>query len=455
MERVSIKTSQVWLASFLDQFYPVTYADFEIEIGRPNTAVQIKRFERKVREILSREAFDILAISCWTSLSYQASLTVARVCRELYPDCVIVVGGYHPSARPREFITEERLFDYIVTREGELALKDIADHFHETGRPPQPRIITGPTVSGDLFVPFKWDLTEPFYSRNFKEPIDYACVYLSRGCPFGCSFCMEPSKERIWRAFSPEEAVALTFDVVDRFHLFSVAAADACFGMRSAWRKQFLRLMAERQPEFWFVFETRPEYLDDEDIELVSHLKVEIQFGIESCSPDILRLMRKTRQPDKFLQKFSDVSHKLSERNVLHRANMIFNHPGETRRTLDETFAFIDQELNHGDSSLMWASHGYMHFPGCEIDTNRAFYEQTCGSRFLCGDWWKDDQDQYEHSQQFIPSRDLDGDNVGLWKVMLKEREEKMKSALSPKAFRFAAFKYFLEWQDDYRYKHR
>lgn len=74
MERVEIKTSQLWLASYLDQYYPVTYADFEIEIGRPNTPTQIKRFRRKVRSYLEEQAFDILAISCWTSLSYRATL---------------------------------------------------------------------------------------------------------------------------------------------------------------------------------------------------------------------------------------------------------------------------------------------------------------------------------------------------------------------------------------------
>jgi radical SAM superfamily enzyme YgiQ (UPF0313 family) len=454
MERVHIKTSQLWLASYLDQFYPVAYADFELDIGRPNTPVQIKRFQRMARKYLSERSFDILAISCWTSLSYQATLTVARICRELFPDKMIIVGGYHASARPEEFVTDDHAVDYVITREGELALKEIADNFHESGRPARTQIIAGPMVTEDHFVDYNWDLLESFYHRNFPDGISTMYLYLSRGCPFGCSFCMEPSKERRWRAFSPQDAVELIMDVTRRFDLFSVGISDACFGMNRAWRKEFIRQLVDRRPEFWVVFETRPEYIDREDIELLSQIKLEIQFGIESGSPDMLRIMKKTRQPEKFLECFSQISHDLSEHEILHRANLILNHPGETRKTLEETFAFIDRELELDDSYLMWAIHGFMHFPGCEIDQNRVYFEETYGSRFECGDWWKDDRDQYEHSMLFVPSRDLDGDNVNLWKDMMDERDARMRDALARPAFKFAAHKYFQEWQNDHRYSY-
>jgi len=455
LERADIKTSQLWLASYLNRFYPVTYADFEIEIGRPGTPVQIKRFERKVRQYLSDQPFDILAISCWASLSYRASLSVARACRELFPDRVIAVGGYHATARPHEFITEENLFDYVITREGEIALREIADSYDTVGRPSEPKIIVGPTVTGEHFVGYDWDLLEAHYRRAFREPVEAGYIYLSRGCPFGCSFCMEPAKERIWRAFSPEESVDILFEFVNRFKLFSVGVADACFGMKPAWRKEFLRRLVDRRPEFWLVFETRPEYFDPEDIQMVSHLKAELQFGIESGSPEMLLLMRKTKQPGKYLQRFWELSQMLTERGVLHRANMIFNHPGETRKTLDETFAYMDRFLNQNGSYLMWANAGYMHFPGCEIDTHRSYYEEKFGSRFICGDWWNQDGNQNENCLRFIPSRDLEGDNVNLWERMMATREGRMRDCLAPRAFKFAAHKYFLEWQDDYRYASR
>ena len=143
----------------------------------------------------------------------------------------------------------------------------------------------------------------------------------------------------------------------------------------------------------------------------------------------------------------------LSDYGVLHRANLIFNHPGETRKTLQETFAFIDEELTRTNSSLMWACHGYMHFPGCELDINREYYERRFGSRFLSTRWWHDATDQYESSMQFMPSSDLEGEATGLWEKMLEERKPRMKSSLNLRAFKFAATKYFLDWRYDPRFK--
>ncbi len=452
MERVELKTSLVWLGSYLNRSYPVTFADFEIEIGRPNSRVQIKRFKRKVREYLQNQEFDILAISCWTSLSYQASVATAEICRELFPDKLIVVGGYHPSARPNEFVEKGNLFDYIIRGEGELALEEIAASCAGK-RPSSPQVVTGAPVTAAHFVDIDWQLTADFVKRNLDGNIDAVYPYLSRGCPFDCSFCMEPSKDRTWRSFSPERALDQLMSINERFHSFSIGISDACFGMRSGWRKDFLSRLVESKPDFWVVFETRPEYLDPDDIALLSHLNVEVQFGLESGSPEMLRIMKKTRRPEQYLEKFREVSRLLTEHRVLHRANLIFNHPGETHQTLRETFAYMDRALEVDNSYLMWACHGFMHFPGCAIDSDRNFYEREYGSRFPCGDWWLHDSDQYEASMNVIPSRDLDNGNVGLWQRMLDERQNRMKSCLSEKAYRFAARKYFLDWQNDQRYR--
>ncbi len=453
MDRIQIKTSQLLLASYLAQYFPVEYADFEITIGRPNTEIQIKRYKRKVREFLNQKEFDILALSCWTSLSYQATLTTARICRELHPDKLIIVGGYHPTARPHEFITEDNAIDYVIWGEGELALKEIAENFKFSTRPDKTEIVRAPIFDKEHFVGHDWSLVHNFIKSNFAEKFTNVFLFLSRGCPFGCSFCMEPIKDRQWRAFSPLESIAEIENAVEKYNPFAFAISDACFGMRPVWRKEFLERLVALKPEFWVIFETRPEYLDADDIKLISNLKVEIQLGIESCSPEMLLVMKKTRQPDKFLKKFREVSHMMSDYDILHRANLILNHPGETRKTLQETFTFIDEELSRRNKNLIWACHGYMHFPGCELDTNKEFYEQKYGSRFLSNHWWTENTDQYENSMRFIPSSDFNEDNVSLWKQMFDDRQEAMKSSLTDRAFRFAARKYFMDWQDDPRYK--
>jgi radical SAM superfamily enzyme YgiQ (UPF0313 family) len=192
--------------------------------------------------------------------------------------------------------------------------------------------------------------------------------------------------------------------------------------------------------------------MDEEDIEILAGLDVEVQFGIESGSDKILRLMRKTRQPEKYLGKFRYLSRLLTEYRVLHRANIIFNHPGETEQTLKETFSLIDSMLETPESYLMWICRQYMHYPGCELDRNQQYYEDTFGSRFFSPEWWRQDCDQYLASMDSIPSSDLAGDRREMWGRMITQREERFRCGLAEKPFRYAAEKYFPEWLDEARY---
>jgi radical SAM superfamily enzyme YgiQ (UPF0313 family) len=450
---VEIKTPQLLLASYLAQFFPVAYADFELMIGRPNSAAHVRRFERRVREFLADHPVDILALSCWSSVSYRATLTTARIFRELYPDHLVVAGGYHPSARPEDFRVPGNLIDYVVCGEGELALQEIAEGFAARGRPAQTTIVKAPTFPPERFVPCNWDLVDSLVEEYLPNGVTNIYLYLSRGCPFSCSFCMEPLKGRGWRAPSADLSIGELRTAIDRFRPGAVAIADACFGLQPAWRKEFLRRLAAASPSCWLILETRPECIDEEDIELLSALKVEVQFGIESCSPRILRLMNKTRQPERFLARFRELSAALSRQGVLHRANLIFNHPGETRETLRETFGFMDSMLTGEHSCLIWGGHGYMHFPGCELDHNRAYYEREFGSRFARPEWWREEFVRFEDALDAEPSSDLSDGDTRLWERMLKDRDQRLRSALGSAAFSFAAWKYFPEWQNDPRYQ--
>jgi radical SAM superfamily enzyme YgiQ (UPF0313 family) len=452
LERTEVKTSQLLLASYLSKDFPVIYGDFETSIGRPDSSIQIRRYERRVRDYFEKYDFDVLAISCWTSLSYKATMTAARIAREVRPNLLIVVGGYHAMARPDDFRTDDNIIDYVIQGEGEQALAEIVKGFPQAGRPPRTVVLEGQPLYPENFVGMDWDLVDDIIAREYPAGIKTLVIYLARGCPFECTFCMESLKERRWRPCPPSKGIEQIREAAGRYRIEAIGIGDACFGVRSEWRKEFLQRLSDLNPSYWVVFETRPEYLDEEDIKMMAQLKVQVQFGLESCSPKMLQIMNKTREPEKFLARFRETSHLLSQYNILHGANLIFNHPGETEETLEETFAWMDSELEMSQSSLIWACSGYMHFPGNRIDQNQSFYEQQYGTRFLCPQWWLVDEDQFLNSGRVVPSRDLDGERLGLWKRMLRERDEKLRNCLTTAAFRQAADTYFPRWRSDPRY---
>lgn len=448
-----VKSSQLLLASYLSRHFPVEYVDLELEIGRPQSDVQIRRYQRQVRDFLGHRDFDILALSCWTSLSYRATMATARIARELYPDRLIVVGGYHATAVPDDFITADGIVDYIVRGEGELALTEIAQGFPAAGRPPRPRVVVAePLQPGDFFI-MNWDLVDNLVRSAYPEGLNTLCVYVARGCPFNCSFCMETLKNRRWRACTPSQAIDQITAAADRFRFIALGIGDACFGVNRNWRKEFLHRLVDLAPPYWVLMETRPEFLDKEDITLLGRIKSQVQLGVESCSPQILKIMNKSRRPEDFLARFREISHLMSEHGVVHGANLIFNHPGETHETLRETFAFMDAELTRGPATLIWTCHGYSHFPGSAVDLNRPFYEKTYGTEFHSPTWWRENEDQYTGGRRVVPSQDLKGDGLELWLTMLRDRDEQLKNALTPIAFRIAAETMFAEWRQDPRYQ--
>ena len=68
-------------------------------------------------------------------------------------------------------------------------------------------------------------------------------------------------------------------------------------------------------------------------------------------------------------------------------------------------------------------------------------------------EWWNLDEDQYANAMKTVPSRDLSGNAVFMWRTMLEERTDRLKNALTPLAFSFAAETQYRAWQADPRYR--
>jgi hypothetical protein len=79
-------------------------------------------------------------------------------------------------------------------------------------------------------------------------------VYLVRGCPYRCTFCMERSKTGYqWRAYSPQRAVAER----ERLSTFTdlsqwvINIADPLFGFQRCWRREVLEGIIEKACYPW------------------------------------------------------------------------------------------------------------------------------------------------------------------------------------------------------------
>ncbi|HEY3499773.1 MAG TPA: radical SAM protein, partial [Polyangiaceae bacterium] len=356
--------------------------------------------------------YDLVGISCYSSYDYLKVTAIAERVRELLPRAWIVAGGYHASARPGDFTADAAPFDFAVVGDGESPFARLATAC-AAGKRPLVRVLGPEAVPNpSTLVPYDWSLLERYRPIAHKVATQ-AEIYLSRGCPYDCSFCMERAKrDTSWRALTPEEAYA-ELERLDRFldlRRFTLFIADALFGMKKAFRRELLEALARkplRAIRVWLLI--RIDLVEREDIALMARGNVSPGFGLESGDPAQLRRIRKSGNLTGYLDKMRQIAGWARDHDVPFGANVIVGHPGETEQSLRTSARYLE-ELFLGDAR---GTHGFVSvdpfrlYPGSPIDEERARWESETGMRVHRYPWWHDG-DQEFLSEWVDPSGDLD-----------------------------------------------
>ena len=180
----------------LPDYYPEYLASFR------DTAHPVWQ---EVRRTVGQFKPDVIGISIWTAYAASA-FHIAGICKAAAPDCPVVAGGPHATARAEEVLTICPAIDYVIRGEGEIAMRELADEI--AGHGPGLSAIQGLSFrSGGLIrhnparEPLR-DLREiPTPDRTILMnertygPEDMGLIMTSRGCPFSCSFCATQTRQ--------------------------------------------------------------------------------------------------------------------------------------------------------------------------------------------------------------------------------------------------------------------
>ncbi|MEM7152484.1 MAG: radical SAM protein [Myxococcota bacterium] len=354
--------------------------------------------------------YDVIAISIYSSFDHLPCEAIAQLARTRWPDTVIVAGGYHPSARPLGYIDEASPFDVVVVGEGEKPLARIVESV--AGGEPLRGVMLGPEAIDDLdeLPPSDWSLLAR-YRDVARSYASQAQVYLSRGCPFDCAFCMERAKREVsWRSLSVDRAL----EEIDSLHRFidlrswTLYFGDALFGMKKRWRRQFLEGLAQRGypvEKYWLLI--RVDLVEDEDLRLFSAANCGLGFGLESGDPGLLSIIRKSGRLDSYLERMLDIAEQARGHQVPWGANVICGHPGETPDSMRRSADYLRQLFLQPQGTTGFLSiDPFRLYPGSPIDAERTTYEQRYGTRFHRPHWW-DDGDPEFLAEWVDPSSEL------------------------------------------------
>jgi len=378
-----------------------------LPVEKDNGKISISSFEEResffsqMNALVSKLEFEIdrdtyICCSITTSHHYLPSKLIAEYFQKYFPDSLVIFGGAHAMACPNSFDYENSPIDYLVMGEGEILLYEIIrDSLKKQKRA---KILNGKSNHNqDDLPPINLSLLNK-YIQFFNE----LSICLSRGCPFNCSFCMEQNISNMtktykrWRVYSPKRAIREANSMINYAidnNIKTIGFYDPTFGANKNWLIEFLKLYNPNGDISATWIETRIDAVNEKLLRSLKKKRVFQMYGLESFSPYMLSVMNKAVNPLKFLEKFERIFKIHEDLDYMFMANVLYNHPGETQATYDESFEGLKKVYKNDKKDIaLFNIRYYHHFPGTRVYNNVEYFKQKYGSNDYFPIWWENEK---------------------------------------------------------------
>lgn len=317
--------------------------------------------EAVVEKILAKQP-DIVGFSCTTS-SFMEGYRVAELLKQRRPDIFTVVGGAHACTIGAPLLDSFPAIDYLVIGEGEQTMLELAQSGCRNvevipGIACRKNGVGTLTVQRELIadldcLPFPAYHLLPEFPKRYTLPLfsfptaPNTSIISSRGCPYSCSYCDRSVFARGFRFNSPEyiiEHVAMLNRTYGIRHVFFY---DDLFTFDRQRVKRFCELKKQKQLRVTYNCIARLEHVDQELLALLKDSGCwQVNFGIESGDPDVVRKHRKFFGLDEVGRKLQMVK----EAGMRVKGLFMIGLPGEDeaaiRRTIEYALSLPLEEIN-------------------------------------------------------------------------------------------------------------
>jgi anaerobic magnesium-protoporphyrin IX monomethyl ester cyclase len=303
------------------------------------------------RSEISKRQPDIVGMTS-TTLTYKSALRIAKIVREVCPNCLILLGGPHASFWDDKALQECPSLDIIVRKEGENTLLELVRAVESEN---DYRDLIGITCrkNGEIVKnpdrAYIENLDVLPFPAHHLWPIDrlrkYGSVIFpvvtSRGCVYWCDFCTAVRMfGRRYRMRSPKNVVDELEFLRHTFGAHMFTFYDDAFTVDQKRAGEICDEIKNRKLKIEWDCETRVDMVTKD---LLANMKqagcIAVWFGVESGSQPVLDAMRKGISPAQTAKAFKWAK----EVGLLTVANVVLGFPGETKETIWETIKFVER----------------------------------------------------------------------------------------------------------------
>ncbi|WP_312907164.1 B12-binding domain-containing radical SAM protein [Tissierella praeacuta] len=293
------------------------------------------------------------------------TLNICKILKLVNPKLKIVLGGPEVSFDGKKILEDNKFIDFIIYGEGEETFREFIG-----------KIISGEDYSniqgliysqGDMVIknpprPLIEDLnTIPSPYKNIGNEFENKIVYFesSRGCPFGCKFCLSSTIKGV-RYFGIDRVKEELNNLIDG-KVKQVKFVDRTFNANKKYAMEIMRFIIEKNPkDINFHFEVTAHLLDGEMLEFLSGVKeglFQFEVGVQSTNLDTIEAIGRTTD----FKKLRDITKKIkSYRNIHQHLDLIAGLPyedyGSFRKSFNDVYEIRPEKIQLGFLKLLKGS---------------------------------------------------------------------------------------------------
>lgn len=294
---------------------------------------------------------DVIGISSTTPQFIHAVNIASKIKKT--KNIPIIIGGVHPTVLPHEVLKKDCI-DFVVIGEGEETFPELCEALTKKRKVKDIRGI-GYRLKGKLTFTKPRELIEdldsiPFPARHLLPSRWYfapprirgvwtkstATVMASRGCPYRCIYCSSKLMfGRKVRFRSPGNVMEELMHLRKKYKTDAVWFADDTFTVNPEWAKKLCTLIKKQKwKNFRWACQARVNTVSYDLLKIMKSAGcVQLDFGVESGSPRVLKILKKDITPEKVVNAFK-IARKAG---LLRFASFMIAIPGETEKDLELT----------------------------------------------------------------------------------------------------------------------
>lgn len=281
------------------------------------------------------EKYDLIGLSNYSWVD-NAIRFVDKLIKIENSSANIVIGG----PQVENVNLEEWDNEYFIIGEGEKALLNLVRYI-ENGKKDENFFENNVNIFTKKNPKHKKieqqiQVCNPLFTRVIPEDRDFLWYETCRGCAYSCGYCGHKTRKKV--GYFDIDIVEKEIKKIGEYGFKKVFVIDPNFAGNRERAKKVIEMFNKFSPDSELILYSRPEFIDDEAIELYKKANIEeIRIGIQTTNKNVPLWIRSNS-----LKHVNEELPKLSENGINWRAELIVGLPGDDYNGLKNSISYIE-----------------------------------------------------------------------------------------------------------------